>query len=213
MAENISAVRDITLDVLKGDFISIMGPSGSGKTTLLDSLGCLSSISSGMLEILGQDISHVKEEDLVKIRRGNIGFVFQEFFLIPTLTAKENVELPLHFAGVSSAKGNPEELLEKVGLGQRVNHLPKELSGGERQRVAIARALITSPKLLIADEPTGNLDTKNTEEIFSLFRRLNEEDGVTIVVATHDINVGKKADKIIHLTDGKIDKEEVLAKG
>jgi len=203
-AEEVGAVRGVDLEIESGDFISIMGPSGSGKTTLLDMIGCLDSISSGKLEVLGKDVSRVKESKLVNMRRGDIGFIFQEFLLIPTLTALENVELPLFFSRLSKEKNKSIQLLEKLGLGHRINHLPKQMSGGERQRVAIARALVTSPKLLLADEPTGNLDTKSAQEIFSIFRQLNKEEGLTIIVATHNQALGSQANHIIYIQDGKI---------
>ena len=203
-AEKIDAVKNLTVDIKSGDFVAVMGPSGSGKTTFLDIIGCLDSISGGKLEFLGKDVSDTKESHLVDIRRGQIGFIFQEFLLIPTLTALENVELPLFFERKPRDKKRSIEILERVGLGGRINHLPKELSGGERQRVAIARALITSPKLLLADEPTGNLDSKSSQEIFDLFKKLNREEGLTIVVATHDQNLGPQANRIIYLVDGML---------
>lgn len=203
-AEEIVAVNNVDLEVRQGDFISLMGPSGSGKTTLLDLLGCLTSASSGNLSVFGKDVSKIKETELVKIRRGKIGFVFQEFLLIPTLTAVENVELPMLFARIKTDRNKAVSLLEKVGLGHRVNHLPKELSGGERQRVAIARALAASPRLLLADEPTGNLDSRNSSEIFRLLEKLNNDDHLTIVLTTHNEILGKIAKKTIYLKDGSI---------
>ncbi len=203
-AEEIVAVNDIDLEIQQGDFVAMMGPSGSGKTTLLDVIGCLDTISGGKLTALGRDVSNVSESKLVELRRKGIGFVFQEFLLISTLTALENVELPLHFARIKGKNERAKELLNKVGLGHRLHHLPKELSGGERQRVAVARALVTAPKLLLADEPTGNLDTKNSQEIFSIFKELNQDEGITIVVATHNKEMGAHAGRIIHLRDGKI---------
>lgn len=203
-SENIHAVDNVSLEVNEGAFLALMGPSGSGKTTLLDLIGCLDSITSGTLEVFGHDVSCAKESVLTKLRRGNIGFIFQEFLLIPSLTVIENIELSLYFSRLTWKKEGLKELLIKVGLGHRINHLPKQLSGGERQRVAIARALAVSPKLLIADEPTGNLDTKNSQEIFDLFRKLNKEDGLTIILATHNPALGSQADRIINLRDGKI---------
>jgi len=203
-AENIYAVNGVDAEVNSGEFIAIMGPSGSGKTTLLDIVGCLDTISGGKLEVFGRDVSRISERKLVNIRRGNIGFIFQEFLLVPSLTALENVELPLLFARRRQEKEKSMRLLEKVGLGHRINHLPKELSGGERQRVAIARALVISPKLLIADEPTGNLDTKSAQEIFDTFKRLNKEEALTIVVATHNQKLGSQANRVIYLQDGKV---------
>ena len=203
-AEEINAANGMNLEIHEGDFISIMGPSGSGKTTLLDILGCLDGISRGRLEVFGKDISNIKERELVNIRRGKIGFVFQDFHLISSLTALENVELPLCFSRMTRKKEEIVELLTKVGLGQRINHLPKELSGGEKQRVAIARALATSPKLLLADEPTGDLDSKTSQEIFDLLKELNANDNVTIVIVTHDEKLGEQTKRVIRLQDGKI---------
>ena len=202
--EEVYAVNGVDLEINDGDFVALMGPSGSGKTTLLDLIGCLDNASAGRLEVFGKDVSKVKENSLVGLRRGHIGFIFQEFLLIPSLTAIENVELSLYFARQPQDRKKLLQLFEKVGLGHRVNHLPKEMSGGERQRVAIARALAVSPKFLIADEPTGNLDTKNSQEIFDLFRRLNKEDGLTIILATHNITLGSQADRVVNLRDGKV---------
>jgi putative ABC transport system ATP-binding protein len=204
LAENIAAVNNVDLEISPGEFVSIMGPSGSGKTTLLDMIGCLDSITSGQLEILGNDVSRTKESELVKIRRGNIGFIFQDFSLIPSLTALENIQLTLYFAGVRQETQKSIDLLERVGLGHRINHLPKQLSGGEKQRVAIARALAAEPKFLLADEPTGHLDTENSQEIFNIFKQLNQEKGLTIIVATHDTELGSQAKRTIYLQDGKI---------
>ncbi len=203
-AEEIAAVNAIDLEIAAGEFVSIMGPSGSGKTTLLDMIGCLDSITSGRLEILGQDVSQMKEGRLVNIRRGKIGFVFQDFSLIPTLTALENVQLALYFAGNSLPTQKPIKLLERVGLGHRANHLPKQMSGGEKQRVAIARALATEPKFLLADEPTGHLDTENSQGIQTVFKQLNAEEGLTIIIATHNQKLGAQTRRVIYLQDGKI---------
>jgi putative ABC transport system ATP-binding protein len=204
LAEDIYAVADVDFEAVAGDFIAIMGPSGSGKTTLLDSLGCLTAITSGKLNVLGKDVSQARENTLVFMRRKFLGFVFQDFLLIPTLTAVENVELPLLFARMPKQQERAIELLERVGLGKRINHLPKELSGGEKQRVAIARALITSPKILFADEPTGNLDTKSSEEIFKLLVNLNREYGLTVILTTHNPKLGSQAGRVIYLKDGRI---------
>jgi len=203
-AEEINAVKDVDLEIYQGEFIAIMGPSGSGKTTLLDILGCLDSVSAGKLKVLDNNVSVLKESSLVKIRRANVGFVFQEFLLIPTLTALENVELPLLFAKLPQQRKLAVNLLQKVGLGSRINHLPKQLSGGERQRVAIARALVTSPKILFADEPTGNLDTKSGQQVFDIFKELNQKDGLTIVLTTHNFKLGLQAKRIVFLKDGRI---------
>lgn len=203
-SEKIYAVNQVSIEINQGEFVGVMGPSGSGKTTLLDLIGCLDSISGGRLEVFGRNVSALREENLVTLRRGNIGFIFQEFFLIPSLTALENVELSLYFARLPRKRRESVNLLEKLGLGRRIGHLPKELSGGERQRVAIARALAVSPKFLVADEPTGNLDTKSAQEIFDIFRQLNKENGLTIVVATHNHKLGTQANRVIYLRDGKI---------
>jgi putative ABC transport system ATP-binding protein len=203
-AEDVVAVNNVDLEIGSGEFVSIMGPSGSGKTTLLDMIGCLDSITSGRLEILGNDVSKTKESKLVDIRRGTIGFIFQDFSLIPSLTALENIQLTLYFAGIKQKTQKSVDLLKKVGLGHRINHLPKQLSGGEKQRVAIARALATEPKFLLADEPTGHLDTENSQEIFKVLKQLNKEKGLTVIVATHNTELGLQAKRVIYLRDGKI---------
>ncbi len=207
-AEEIAAVNEVDIEISSGEFVSIMGPSGSGKTTLLDMIGCLDSITSGRLDILGNDVSTMAESSLVNIRRGTIGFIFQDFSLIPSLTALENIQLTLYFAGIQRTTQESIKLLEKVGLGHRVNHLPKQLSGGEKQRVAVARALAIEPKFLIADEPTGHLDTKNSHEILNYFKQLNQEEGLTIIVATHDAKLGSQTTRTIYLEDGKIVKSK-----
>ena len=204
LAEEITAVHRVDLQIESGEFVSIMGPSGSGKTTLLDMIGCLDHSTSGRLQVLGEDVSKMKESRLVKIRRGQIGFVFQDFSLIPTLTALENVQLASHFAGLSDDRSVSAGLLEKVGLGRRIHHLPKQMSGGEKQRVAIARALVTGPKFLIADEPTGHLDSKNAIEILGVFQQLNDEEKLTIIIATHNEKLGRQTDRAVYLQDGKI---------
>jgi putative ABC transport system ATP-binding protein len=206
--EEVYAVNGINLEINDGDFIALMGPSGSGKTTLLDLIGCLDNISSGSLEVFGKDVSKVKENKLVGLRRGHIGFIFQEFLLIPSLTAIENVELSLYFARRPQERKKLLQLFDKVGLGHRLNHLPKEMSGGERQRVAIARALAVSPKFLIADEPTGNLDTRSSQDIFDIFKKINKDEGLTIILATHNPKLGSQADRVIYLKDGRIISKE-----
>jgi ABC-type lipoprotein export system ATPase subunit len=211
-AEAIVALKEIDVRIRRGEFVTIMGPSGAGKTTFLNLVGCLDIPSSGELEVLGFSPAELKETKLSRMRIANIGFVFEEFFLIPSLNVLENVQLPLVFAGNSRNNTRPKQLLERVGLSHRLNHLPKELSGGELQRVAVARALVNSPEILLADEPTGNLDTKNARELFMLFRDLNKKEGVTILVATHNVKLGYQADRVIHLSDGKIEKDESLAK-
>jgi ABC-type lipoprotein export system ATPase subunit len=203
-AEEIAAVDGVDLTIRRGDFLSLLGPSGSGKTTLLDLIGCLDSITRGSLRVYGRDVSGAGEDELVGLRRGRIGFVFQEFLLLSELTALENVQVPSMFARSTIGRREALALLARVGLERRADHLPNELSGGERQRVAIARALSTTSGLLLADEPTGNLDTKNSEAVFNVFRNLNEEDDLTVVIATHDEQLGGLADRTVRLVDGAV---------
>jgi putative ABC transport system ATP-binding protein len=192
--------------------VSILGPSGSGKTTLINLLSCLDAPTDGTLSVAGKSVAGLSEDELVEVRRGVLGFVFQQFHLLPTLTVTENVELPLTFLGLRPDAKRTAEILEMVGLSDRAGHLPKELSGGQMQRTAIARALIAEPSVLIADEPTGNLDKTTGEAIFALFRRLSVERGLTIVVTTHNAALGYEADRVVTLEDGKIVKEEKPAK-
>lgn len=201
-AEQVHAVEKASLVINSGDFAAVSGPSGSGKTTMLNMMGCLDYPSSGEVKIDGIVTSRLPEKELVKVRRKAIGFVFQQFFLIPTLTVLENVELPLLFRK-QSEKSRAEELLNLVGLGKRMKHLPSQLSGGEMQRVAIARSLINKPSLLLADEPTGNLDSKNAALIMDLFEKLNSN-GLTIVVVTHNPDLVKRCRKVIQIEDGKL---------
>jgi len=205
-AENIKALKNINLQVQEGDFISITGHSGAGKTTMLNLLSCLDDVSDGELILLNTDMRKIKKRKMPAFRRNNIGIVFQDFLFIPTLTALENVMLPLNFHKKKdpNAKAKATKLLELVGMGNRLNHYPKELSGGEMQRVAIARSLVNSPKILLADEPTGNLDTKNAQNIFDLLKEINEKEKTTILVATHNMKLGKQAKRNIELEDGKI---------
>ncbi len=207
LAEEIRAVDGIDLVIEQGEFVTVMGPSGSGKTTLFDMIGCLDTITSGELSIAGVNVSSKNERELVNVRRGTIGFIFQDFSLVPTLTAKENILLALFYARQKQDAKKVEQILKKVGLGHRINHIPNQMSGGEKQRVAIARALVTDPKILLADEPTGHLDTARTEEIFALFRDLNKNEGLTIFATTHNLTMGEKADRTIFLQDGKIVKK------
>jgi len=210
--EKIVALKEIDIEIEKGEFVTIMGPSGAGKTTFLNLVGCLDKPTSGRLDILGCNSIELKEGRLSRIRVAQIGFVFEEFFLISSLNALENVQLPLIFAKKLKNNHNPETLLKRVGLDHRLTHFPNELSGGELQRVAVARALANNPEILLADEPTGNLDTKNAQGLFDLFRELNKEEGLTIVVATHNNRLGHSTDRIIHLKDGKIEQDERLVK-
>ncbi len=201
--EEIQALKNVDFCVKAGEFVSIIGPSGSGKTALLNMLGCLDTPSSGSLRLNGIEIAGQKERDLVKIRRENIGFVFQQFYLMPTLTARENIELPLLFSKKNRSAKRIEEVLQMVGLADRGDHLPGQLSGGEMQRVAIGRALINDPKIVLADEPTGNLDSATSEMIFGLFSELNKR-GLTLVVVTHNLDLARRAEKMYTLRDGQI---------
>ncbi len=209
----VRALRGVSMEIDRGEFVSIMGPSGSGKTTLMDILGCLSKPTSGTYYLNRQAINELNDNYLSEIRNEQIGFVFQTFNLLPRSTALGNVELPLLYAGVSDRerKKRALEALEIVGLKGRAHHYPNELSGGEQQRVAIARALVNNPSIILADEPTGNLDSQSGEEIMSVFKRLHEQ-GKTIIVVTHDPEVAKYADRILQVKDGQIKREEVQRK-
>ncbi|MEM2917991.1 MAG: ABC transporter ATP-binding protein [Candidatus Altiarchaeota archaeon] len=202
----VHALRGLNLKVFPEEFIAIMGPSGSGKSTVMNMIGCLDIPTKGRVFLDSQDITKLTESELAQIRGRKIGFVFQTFNLIPSLTAIENVMLPMIFQGVPFDKRYKiaEDLLEKVGLSHRLEHKPTELSGGEQQRVAIARALANNPEVILADEPTGNLDSKRGTEIMEMLSDLHENENKTIVVVTHDKNVAKFADKTYHLKDGKI---------
>lgn len=205
--EKVRAVDGISISVDEGEFLSIVGPSGSGKTTLLNLIGCVDKPTSGSIRLANTDITVLKEKEFTKIRATTVGFVFQQFFLLPTLTALENVELPVLFSRKGSRNNIAKELLNLVGLENRENHLPSQLSGGEMQRVAIARALVNDPKILLADEPTGNLDSQNACIIIDIFKRLNQR-GLTIILVTHNIEFASVAKRILYLKDGKITKEE-----
>jgi ABC-type lipoprotein export system ATPase subunit len=208
-AEEIIALKGVDVEVKKGEFVSIMGPSGAGKTTFLNLTGCLDKHTDGNLKVLGESLGSLNEGQLRNMRLHHLGFVFQEFFLIKELTALENVQLPMSFAN-SKNMDWAKHLLERVGLGKRMNHRPKELSGGEMQRVAIARALANKPDILLADEPTGNLDTKNAQSIYDLFRQLGKEDNITIIAATHNVKLAYQADRVVHLREGNVEKDEQL---
>jgi len=207
LGETIYAVNDVNLEVDKGEFVVIMGPSGSGKSTLLSLLGGLDLPQSGDVILAGERYSKLSENGLAKIRRNKVGFVFQFFNLIPHLTALENVMLPMRFGGMSrrDMTERAEELLSTVGLSARINHKPLELSGGEQQRVAIARALSNDPEIVLADEPTGNLDSKTSHEIGEIFHNLNAKKGQTFVVVSHDPSLAQWAHRVVHMLDGEID--------
>jgi putative ABC transport system ATP-binding protein len=206
----VEALRGVNLKVEDGDFLAVLGPSGSGKSTLLNLIGALDKPTSGKMLIEGVDVSTLNDNQLADLRR-RIGFVFQFFNLIPRFTARENVELSMSIAGIGSAerRKHAEDLLETVGLKERMNHKPNELSGGEQQRVAIARALVNNPRFLLMDEPTGNIDSKTANEILRLIRRLNEEKGVTIIMVTHDQGLAKQSKRIVQMLDGLVAEEVV----
>lgn len=202
---SVRALRGIDLTVSKGEFAAVVGPSGSGKSTLMHIIGCLDTPTSGEYYLDGQNISLLKKGKMAQIRNKKIGFVFQTFNLLPHLNIQKNVELPLIYEGLSARrrKSRAQGILEQLGLGDRLKHKPNELSGGQRQRVAIARALVNNPSIILADEPTGNLDTNTGGDILSILSTLNEQ-GNTIIVVTHDPNVAKKAKRSIKIVDGKI---------
>ena len=202
-SEVIRAVNGVSFEVPRGQFVAVTGASGAGKTTLLSCIGLLERPTSGLLTINGKAIKGISETGMTVMRRQLMGFVFQRFFLIPTLSALENVMLPLAFAGRSRPRSEVIELMNKLGVGERINHRPGQLSGGEMQRVAIARSLVLEPPVIIADEPTGNLDSNNANLMFEIFRKLASE-GKTILVATHSEALAKTCDRIIHLQDGKV---------
>jgi putative ABC transport system ATP-binding protein len=208
----VHALRDVTFTVPKGEMVAIMGPSGSGKTTLLNCLSGLDAIDSGDVVIEGVSLKEMSDRERTDYRARRMGFVFQFYNLMPVLTAVENVELPLLVARVGAGEARRRALaaLELVGLGDRGNHLPDELSGGQRQRVTIARALVNDPAIVWADEPTGDLDSENAEEIVELMRRLNREKGLTFLIVTHDIAVGRATDRIVRMVDGQIVEEQYL---
>jgi putative ABC transport system ATP-binding protein len=203
---DIPALRGVSVEIEKGDFVAIMGASGSGKTTLLNLLGCLDRPTSGQYLFEGEDISRHSEDELAQIRNQKIGFVFQSFNLLSRTAAQENVEMPLLYGPRVSAREKHERsktMLERVGLGERMHHHPSQLSGGQQQRVAIARALINQPPLILADEPTGNLDTKSSQEIMTVFQELNAE-GITIIMVTHEEDIARYAKRSIHMRDGVV---------
>jgi ABC-type lipoprotein export system ATPase subunit len=202
--EEVCALRGVDLAIEPGEFVSIVGPSGAGKTALMNILGCLDAPTGGMLTIDGVEVTGKQESELVKIRREHIGFVFQQFFLIPTLSVGENVGLPLIFSGAPYDRQKIESLLEKVGLSHRADHLPGQLSGGEMQRVAIARALVNNPRILLADEPTGNLDSVTADGIYRLFDELHRQ-GITVIVVTHNRELAGRAGRVIAIRDGCVD--------
>jgi putative ABC transport system ATP-binding protein len=202
----VAALNDVSLDVTKGEFVAIIGPSGSGKSTLMNLIGCLDTPTSGEYLIDGENVAHMERDDLAKIRNKKIGFIFQKFHLLPDLTALDNVALPALYAGMheKNARKIAAEKLKVVGLEDRMHHFPYQLSGGQQQRVAIARAMINNPSILLADEPTGNLDTKTGQAIMELFNDLNTKAKATIIMVTHEAEVAEQANRTILLRDGKV---------
>jgi putative ABC transport system ATP-binding protein len=201
------ALDGVTCRIEAGEMVSIMGPSGSGKSTLMNLIGCLDRPTSGQYLLDGKDVSNLKDDELAEIRNKKIGFVFQSFNLLPQATTVANVALPLVYSGVDNKHERALEALELVGMGQRAKHRPSEISGGEQQRVAIARALVNNPALILADEPTGNLDTQTSKGIMLLLQRLNSQ-GITIVLVTHEVDIAAYTNRTIHLRDGKIVSEK-----
>jgi putative ABC transport system ATP-binding protein len=209
-AETVEALKSVTINIDKGEYVAFMGPSGSGKSTLMNIIGCLDTPTRGSYQLAGQDVSETSENDLAEIRNKEIGFVFQTFNLLPRQSSLENVALPLVYAGFSKSEREERalEVLSSVGLGDRAYHKPNELSGGQRQRVAIARALVNNPSIILADEPTGNLDTKTSYEIMELFQLLHDQ-GNTIVMVTHEDDIAKYAHRIIRMRDGLVESDQI----
>jgi putative ABC transport system ATP-binding protein len=200
----VPALNGISLQIQPGEMVAITGPSGSGKSTLMNIIGCLDTPTSGTYKLDGTDVSRMTDDEQAAIRNKKIGFVFQQFNLLPRTPAIDQVELPMVYAGAKDRKQRALEALQAVGLGDRVHHRPNELSGGQQQRVAIARALVANPSIILADEPTGNLDSKSGAEIMNIFKSLNRDKGLTVILVTHDANIAAQAQRVIHVRDGQV---------
>jgi putative ABC transport system ATP-binding protein len=211
-SETIHALRGVSVGIERGEYVAIMGPSGSGKSTLMNLIGCLDTPSKGSYQLNGKQVSQMNDDELARIRNEEIGFVFQTFNLLPRATALHNVELPLIYAGVTGKERSERanRALERVDLTDRKSHRPNELSGGQRQRVAVARALVNNPSILLADEPTGNLDSKTGEEIMNLFARLHQS-GNTIIIVTHEADIAAHAHRVVHIRDGQVERDVTRA--
>jgi putative ABC transport system ATP-binding protein len=209
--ETVHALREVDLNIDENEYVAIMGPSGSGKSTLMNLLGCLDTPSDGTYHLNGENVSDLNDDELAEIRNREIGFVFQNFNLLPRASSLHNVELPLIYSGVPAAEreAQAEAALTKVGLADRMHHRPNELSGGQRQRVAVARALVNNPSIILADEPTGNLDTRTGDEIMDLFEELHDN-GNTIILVTHEEYIAEHSDRIIRLRDGRVERDEAV---
>ncbi len=210
--ETVQALRGVTLEIARNEYVAIMGPSGSGKSTMMNMIGCLDTPTGGEYWLNGQEVSRLSDDELAQVRNKEIGFVFQTFNLLPRATALHNVELPLVYAGLSSRerRRRAESALLRVGLGNRMDHRPNELSGGQRQRVAIARALVNEPSILLADEPTGNLDSTTSEEIMGVFGELHRQ-GQTVIMVTHEADIAAHAERVVVLRDGKVESDRISA--
>ncbi|ADQ67718.1 ABC transporter ATP-binding protein [Halogeometricum borinquense] len=211
--ETVEALKDVNFTAQPGEFVAIMGPSGSGKSTMLNVIGLLDAPSEGVIRLDGRDVTDLTDEEMTTQRKRAIGFVFQNFFLIPTLSALENVEMPTLFENDPEARERGTELLERVGLGDRLTHRPDQLSGGQKQRVAIARSLINEPRILLADEPTGNLDRETGRDVLELFTELKTEADVAIIAVTHDDQLREYADRVVNLVDGVLTEEKQVIEG
>ena len=200
----VDALRGVSLSVDRGEMLSVMGPSGSGKSTMMNIIGCLDVASTGRYLLEGEDVRGMNDNELAEIRQGKIGFVFQTYNLLPRATALANVEMPLMYGDGHNRRARALEALERVGLAHRAKHMPTELSGGEQQRVGIARALVKDPSILLADEPTGNLDTRSSDEIMAVIQRLNREEGLTILLVTHEMDIAQHTNRIVTFRDGQV---------